>query len=51
MDNFVLQLVAGRGEERGFREIPVRRGRGAEKTHLRTRRWGVTDILRIAGVR
>jgi hypothetical protein len=51
MDNFVLQLVAGRGEERGFREIPLRRGRGAEKTHLRTRRWGVTDILKIAGFR
>jgi len=50
-DNFVLRLIAGRGEERGLREIPVRRGRGTEKTHLRTRRWGVTDILRIAGVR
>ena len=51
MDNFVLRLVAGRGEEKGLREIPVRRERGTEKTHLRTRRWGVTDILKIVGVR
>ena len=51
MDNLVLQLVAGREERRRPGEIPVGRGKRAEKTHLRVRRWGVTDILKIAGVR
>jgi hypothetical protein len=39
---------------RGIVGVPVAPGRrkgGAQPVHLRTRRWGVTDILKIAGVR
>jgi len=31
--------------------VPGRRKGGTQPVYLGTRRWGVTDILRIAGVR
>jgi hypothetical protein len=35
----------------GVPVAPRKRKGGAQPVHLRTRRWGVTDILKIAGVR